>query len=164
MAAVPNGVLLLLRKSHELNGAIMNLKKYAAIASFGLAVALSATPPAAVAATTATDGITEVFNHAITNNPGKSLVAVEVNYTPGEKSRPHWHSESAFIMAYVVSGSIRSQVEGEPVHVYRAGQTWYENPGAHHIISENTSKTEPAKLLAVFVVNTKHSALTTFDK
>ena len=142
----------------------MNLKKCAAIASFGLAVALSATPLAAVAAGATTGGIVEVFNHAITNNPGKSLIAVEVDYRPGEKSPPHWHSKSAFIMAYVVSGSIRSQVEGEPVHVYRAGQTWYENPGAHHIISENASKSQPARLLAVFVVNTKHDALATFDK
>ncbi|OWT65562.1 cupin domain-containing protein [Candidimonas nitroreducens] len=142
----------------------MNPKKYAAIASFGLAVALSATPPSAIAANATANGIAEVFNHAITNDPGKSLIAVEVNYKPGEKSPPHWHSKSAFIMAYVVSGSIRSQVEGEPVHVYKAGQTWYENPGAHHIISENASKTQPARLLAVFLVNTKHDALTTFDK
>lgn len=67
-------------------------------------------------------------------------------------------------MAYVVSGWIRSQVEGEPVHVYKAGQIWYENRGAHHVVSENASQTEPAKLLAVFVVDTKYGALTTFDK
>lgn len=142
----------------------MNPKKYAAIASLGLAIALGATPPAAVAADAATNGVAEVFNHAITNIPGKSLIAVEVSYKPGEKSPPHWHAKAAFIMAYVVSGSIRSQVEGEPEHVYKAGQTWYENPGAHHVVSENASQTEPAKLLAVFVVNSKHGALTAFDK
>lgn len=142
----------------------MNPKKYAAIASLGLAIALGTTPLSAVAADAAANGVAEVFNHAITNIPGKSLIAVEVNYKPGEKSPPHWHAKAAFIVAYVVSGSIRSQVEGEPVHVYKAGQTWYENPGAHHVVSENASQTEPAKLLAVFVVNSKHGALTTFDK
>lgn len=142
----------------------MNPKKYAAIASLGLAIALGATPLAAIAADASANGVVEVFNHMITNTPGKSLIAVEVNYKPGEKSPPHWHAKAAFIMAYVVSGSIRSQVEGEPVHVYKAGQTWYENPGAHHVVSENASQTEPAKLLAVFVVNSKHGALTTFDK
>lgn len=142
----------------------MNPKKYAAIASLGLAIALGTTPLSAVAADAAANGVAEVFNHAITNIPGKSLIAVEVNYKPGEKSPPYWHAKAAFIVAYVVSGSIRSQVEGEPVHVYKAGQTWYENPGAHHVVSENASQTEPAKLLAVFVVNSKHGALTTFDK
>ncbi len=142
----------------------MNPKKYLVIASLGLAIASGATPLGAIAADAAATGVAEVFNHAITNTPGKSLVAVEVNYKPGEKSPPHRHEKSAFIMAYVVSGTIRSQVEGEPVHVYRAGQTWYENPGAHHVVSENASQIEPAKLLAVFVVDTKHGALTTFDQ
>ncbi|HEX7388087.1 MAG TPA: cupin domain-containing protein [Castellaniella sp.] len=142
----------------------MNPKKYVAVASLGLAIALGTTPLSAVAADVAANGVAEVFNHAITNIPGKSLIAVEVNYKPGEKSPAHWHAKSAFIMAYVISGSIRSQVEGEPVHVYKAGQTWYENPGAHHVVSENASKTEPAKMLAVLVADTKHGALTTFDK
>lgn len=141
----------------------MNPKKYAAIVCLGLTMALGAGLLPAVAADASDSGVVEVFNHAITNNVGKSLIAVEVNYKPGEKSPSHWHSKTAFIMAYVVSGAIRSQIEGESVHVYEAGQTWYENPGAHHVISENASKTEPAKLLAIFVDDTTHGALTTFD-
>ncbi|HEX7387998.1 MAG TPA: hypothetical protein VF285_12090 [Castellaniella sp.] len=53
----------------------------------------------------------EAFSHAITNTPGKSLVAVEVNYKRGEKLPPYRHTKSAFIMAYVVSGAMRSQTE-----------------------------------------------------
>jgi quercetin dioxygenase-like cupin family protein len=49
------------------------------------------------------------FAHAIPNLPGKSLVAVEVNYPPGGSSRPHRHAKSAFIYAYVVSGTIESR-------------------------------------------------------
>ncbi len=107
--------------------------------------------------------VAQAFDQPISNIPGKSLIAVEVSYPPGGRSTPHRHAGSAFIMAYVISGSIRSQVEGEPVHVYHAGQTWYERPGARHVISENASKTEPAKLLAVFVADTGHGPLTTFD-
>lgn len=107
--------------------------------------------------------VAQAFDQPISNIPGKSLIAVEVTYPPGGKSTPHRHAGSAFIMAYVVSGAIRSQVEGEPVHVYHAGQTWYERPGAHHVVSENASETEPAKLLAVFVADTGHGPLTTFD-
>ena len=66
-------------------------------------------------------------------------------------------------MAYVLSGQIRSQVDGEPARVYKPGETWYEAPGAHHVISENASSTEPATLLAVFVVQ-PGEALTTFDR
>ena len=58
------------------------------------------------------------------NVSGKSLVGVTVSYPPGAKSGAHHHAKSAFIMAYVISGAIRSQVEGEPARVYHAGETW----------------------------------------
>lgn len=98
-----------------------------------------------------------------TNVPGKSLEAVAVSYPPGGKSAAHHHAKSAFIMAYVISGAIRSQVEGEPARVYHAGETWSEAPGAHHTISENASATEPAELLAVFLLDTGDGPLTTND-
>jgi NADPH:quinone reductase-like Zn-dependent oxidoreductase len=60
-----------------------------------------------------------VFNQT-TNVLGKSLEAVTVTYPPGAKSEAHHHAKSAFIMAYVISGAIRSQVEGEPARVYHA--------------------------------------------
>jgi quercetin dioxygenase-like cupin family protein len=101
------------------------------------------------------------FAHAISNIPGKSLVAVEVTYPPGGASLPHTHAKSAFIYAYVVSGAIISQVDNAPAHVYTAGQSFYEEPGALHQISRNASKTAPAKLLAVFVVDSGDTPLTT---
>lgn len=103
-----------------------------------------------------------VFNQP-SNVPGKSLEAVAVSYPPGAKSGAHHHATSAFIMAYVVSGAIRSQIEGESARVYHAGETWSEAPGAHHTISENASATERAELLAVFLLDTGDGPLTTDD-
>lgn len=136
----------------------------AAIVAAAPALAQPAAERAPAVAPAASSATPLVFDRAIRNIPGKSLIAVEVNYAPGEKSPAHWHESSAFIMAYVVSGAIRSQVAGEPARVYRAGETWHEDPGAHHVVSENASATEPAKLLAVFVVDTDHGPLTTFDR
>jgi quercetin dioxygenase-like cupin family protein len=90
--------------------------------------------------------VTPAFHEVIPNIPGKSLVAVIVGYPPGGKSPPHHHARSAFVTGYVLSGSIRSQVDG-----------------AQHSISENASTTEAATLLAVFVVNTGDTPLTTVD-
>lgn len=98
-----------------------------------------------------------------TDVPGKVLRAVTVSYPPGTKSASHRHAKSAFIMAYVISGAIRSQLEGEAVRVYHAGETWSEAPGAHHTVSENASATEPAELLAVFLVDAGDGPLTTDD-
>lgn len=101
------------------------------------------------------------FEQRIPNLPGKSLVAVEVEYPPGAASLPHMHAKSAFIYAYVVSGAVESKVNNGDVHVYRAGESWSEPPGATHAVSRNASKTKPAKLLAVFVVDSDDKELTT---
>lgn len=101
------------------------------------------------------------FEAAIPNIPDKSLIALEVNYAPGAASPSHTHAKSAFIYAYVILGAIESKVNDGETHIYRAGESWSEQPGAIHSISRNASKTEPAKLLAVFVVDTNDKALTT---
>lgn len=103
------------------------------------------------------------FANPISNIPGKSLVAAIVNYPPGGKTPSHSHAKSAFITAYVLSGAIRSQVAGGPVQVFRAGQSWTENPGDRHSVSENASATEPASLLAIFVVDSAEKDLTIMD-
>ena len=43
---------------------------------------------------------------------------------------------------------------------YKAGESFSELPGGRHSVSANASETEPAKLLAVFVVDTNETALT----
>lgn len=119
---------------------------------------------APAAAQSSGETVTPNFDHALPNVPGKSLKAVVVDYAPGGASPAHSHAASAFIYAYVVSGAIETQVEGAAPRVVRAGESFYELPGAHHVISRNASATEPAKLLAVFVVDTDDHALTTPDK
>lgn len=86
---------------------------------------------------------------------------MEVDYAPGAASPSHTHAKSAFIYAYVISGAIESKVNDSETRTYRAGESWSEQPGAIHSISRNASKTEPAKLLAVFVLDTNDKALTT---
>ena len=55
---------------------------------------------------------------------------------------------------------MRSQVNDGPVTTYKAGQSFSELPGERHSVSANASKTRPAKLLAVFVVDTNETELT----
>jgi len=107
---------------------------------------------------------TPQFRHDLPNAPGKALIAVVVDYPPGTKSAPHSHAKSGFIYANVVSGAIRSQVDDEPAKVYRAGESFFEMPGAHHKISENASTTEPARLLAVFVVDPNDTLTTSYPR
>jgi quercetin dioxygenase-like cupin family protein len=107
--------------------------------------------------------VTLVFDHLLPNVPGKSMKGVLVEYGPGASSAAHTHPHSAFIYATVLEGAIRSQVNDGPVTVYHAGQNFAEMPGDHHSVSANASDTEPAKLLAVFVVDTDETNLVIED-
>ncbi|EPE96875.1 cupin domain-containing protein [Rhizobium grahamii] len=104
--------------------------------------------------------VTLVYEHELPNVPGKSIKGVLVEYGPGGFSEGHTHPSTAFIYATVLEGSIRSQVNDGPVKVYKAGESFSEMPGDRHGVSENGSKTETAKLLAVFVVDTSEKELT----
>jgi len=108
--------------------------------------------------------VNTVFEHAIPNIPGKSLIALVVTYPPGGKTPSHHHAKSAFIYAHVLSGAIRSQVDDEPAKVYRVGEGFYEVPGSHHRVSENASDREPASLLAVFIVDSEDNPVTIPDQ
>src|SRR5574338_1256125 len=128
--------------------------------------ALSATAVPAVFAAgpeTQRETIAPAFKEAIANVPGKTMTALIVDYPPGGKTPPHRHG-SAFVVGYVLSGAIRSKIDNDEERVYGAGEHWTEKPGAHHRLSENASDTEPAKLLAIFIADTKEKNLVTFGK
>ena len=98
-----------------------------------------------------------VYQHELPNVPGKSIKGVLVEYGPGGYSPGHTHDKSDFIIATVLEGEIRSQVNVGPVTTYKAGQSFSELPGDRHNVRANASETQPAKLLAVFVVDTNET-------
>ena len=129
-----------------------------------LSLALLAASPASIA--TAADAataarVTVEYDQPLPNAPGKSLRVVRVEYAPGGSSPAHTHAKSAFIHARVLKGAIRSAVnQGEP-RIYREGEAFQEKPGDVLSVSENASRTEPATLLATFIVDTTDTELTT---
>lgn len=94
-----------------------------------------------------------LFEEALPNVPGKTFTSAIVTFPPGARAVPHRHGD-AFVYAYVLEGSVSSQLEGQPARVYHQGENWSEQPGAHHLATDNTSTTEAAKLLVVFVATT----------
>jgi quercetin dioxygenase-like cupin family protein len=129
------------------------MMKRAILAAGVLMLAASSIPAHADGTVKLQETVTPVFQHELPNLPGKSLIAIEVEYPAGGASPSHRHPKSAFIYAYVLSGEIVSAVDNEEPRIYRSGEGWYEAPGAHHRVSRNASKTAPAKLLAIFIMD-----------
>ncbi len=43
------------------------------------------------------------------------------------------------------------QVKGEPEHVYKTGESFYEAPNGVHLVSANASEKEPARFVVSFI-------------
>lgn len=100
-----------------------------------------------------------VASYPLPNVPGKRVTMVRVIYGPGGFTRPHYHAGT--VTAYIVRGAIKSQLQGGPLETFTPGQTFYEPPGAVHMVSANASATEESELLAIFVAD-EGAQLTTF--
>ncbi|WP_223119704.1 cupin domain-containing protein [Salinicola corii] len=101
--------------------------------------------------------VEQEFRYEIPNIPGKVVTSLSVEYPPGASTPAHMHGD-AFVIGYVLEGSIRSRVDGK-TNVYGVGESWTENPGASHELSENASATEPAKILAIFISDARQEEL-----
>jgi quercetin dioxygenase-like cupin family protein len=97
------------------------------------------------------DRVEPITSHALPNVPGKRVTIVRVFYGPGGFTRAHRHSGS--VTAYITKGEIRSQLAGGLVETFKVGQSFFEPPGATHLVSANASNTEAAELIAVFVAD-----------
>ena len=95
--------------------------------------------------------VREPLVQALPRMAGDHLTAsvLEVTYPPGGFSSPHSHP--CPVLVYVISGAIRSQMQGGPEKIYKAGETFYEAPNGIHAVSANASATEPAKFVAFFL-------------
>jgi quercetin dioxygenase-like cupin family protein len=107
----------------------------------------------------ALDTVEPIASYALPNVPGKRLTILRVFYGPGGFIRAHRHAGS--VTAYITKGEIRSQLAGGPIETFEVGQSFFEPPGATHLVSANASNTEPAEPIAVFVAD-EGAQLTTF--
>jgi quercetin dioxygenase-like cupin family protein len=142
----------------------MRLQTNACLARHALAwsaVVLSiavALPAAAQERAAQRTGPPVLFSAPLEDMPGMNLTVVELVFEPNpappstaeRHRRGHRHPGSVFV--YVTQGAVRLALEGEPVQVVQAGETFFEPPRAHHIITENASATEPARAIAVMIV------------
>ena len=130
------------------------LKAFAAISAVIEPLCMSSDP-----AGSSQDVVEPIGSYALPNVPGKRVTIVRVFYGPGGFTRAHRHAGS--VTAYITKGEIRSQLAGGPVETFKVGQSFFEPPGAVHLVSANASNTEPAELIAVFVAD-EGAQLTTF--
>jgi len=104
----------------------------------------------------AEDSVSVLMKQPLADMVGKVATMLTVAYAPGAASDPHVHPGSVF--AYVLEGTVVTQLEGEQTVTYTKGQSWYESPKKPHMVSRNASVTESAKIL-MFLLSGKGGAI-----
>jgi quercetin dioxygenase-like cupin family protein len=88
----------------------------------------------------------------------QSATLTELYVPPGRRSKAHRHA--GFVLGYVIEGEFRFQIAGQPERILRSGDTFYEPPGATHLISESASPDRPARVLAIVIADSDTKKLT----
>ena len=89
---------------------------------------------------------------------GLAVQAIRVDYEPGGFTRgTHRHPAGAYV--YVIEGSVIFGLDDREPVVLKAGESFYEPPGALHSVSRNASQELPASLIAFFVLGEGQSAM-----
>lgn len=93
--------------------------------------------------------------------PGKSITTTLVDFPPGIVVPRHRHAGS--VTAYVLKGTLNSQLDSNPMGTFGPGGSWFEPPGTLHTYVGNPSATEPARIMAIFVADSDCGKLTIFE-
>jgi quercetin dioxygenase-like cupin family protein len=93
-----------------------------------------------------------MFSAPLPDVPGSHLVVVRLKLPPAGTAMSHPHRHPGSVYVYVTEGTARLGVEGQPVQVVHAGESFFEPKGALHVVAESASATEPASAIAVMIV------------
>ena len=91
---------------------------------------------------------------------GLDAAFADIHVQPGVEGQPHKHS--GFVLGYVIEGEYRFAVNGEAPRIVRAGETFYEPPGATHSTSASGNG-QPVRFLAI-VIGPQGAPVTASDR
>ena len=137
-----------------------SLASYALVA--GVAAGLSAlvtwqgallvTPSAAQPAAA---GVQQIVTQPLADLPGREVRVLVVERGPGTASPPHRHP-GHHTFGYVMEGTYEFAIDRREPRLLKAGDTFYEPPGAVHSTSRNPSTDQRVKLLVFMVADKKN--------
>ena len=102
--------------------------------------------------------ITEIFKRDHPDLPDKEILVKRIELGPGAEAPPHVHP--GMVTGYVETGALEFQLKGGPLLKLKAGDTFFEPAGSHHMVAKNPDPDAKTVIIA-FVVNPKGAPLST---
>lgn len=113
---------------------------------------------AANAAEEAPVTITEIFRRVHPERADKEIIVKRIELKPEASAPAHVHP--GMVTGYVERGTLEFQLRGGPLQTFKAGDTFFEPPGSHHLVARNPDPTAKTVVIA-YVENPKGAPLST---
>jgi len=107
------------------------------------------------AAQPATSGVQQVLSQPLSDLPGREVRMSVIERPPGFASPAHRHP-GHHTFGYVMEGTYEFAIDRQAPRLLKAGDTFYEPPGAIHSTSRNPSTDQRLKLLVFMVADQKN--------
>lgn len=122
-----------------------------AVVTFGasnfIGRSLAQTPPS--------PGVGQLLTQPLADLPGREVRISLLERKPGSSSPPHRHP-GHHTFGYIIEGTYELGIDGQPTRVLKAGDTFYEPPGALHSVSRNPNTETSVKFLVFMVADQKN--------
>jgi quercetin dioxygenase-like cupin family protein len=103
----------------------------------------------------AAPGTIPLLTQPLPDLPGREVRMTLLDRGPGNASPPH-HHPGHYTFGYVVEGTYELGINGQPTRTLKAGDVFYEPPGAIHSVSRNASSDKPLKIVVFMVADQKN--------
>ncbi len=100
----------------------------------------------------ANPGTIPLLTQPLSDLPGREVRITLLDRIPGNASLPHRHP-GHHTFGYVVEGQYELGINGGQTRMLKAGDTFYEPPGALHSVSRNASSTQNLKIVVFMVAD-----------
>ena len=107
------------------------------------------------AAQPAPAAVQQILSQPLSDLPGREVRMSLLDRAPGAASPPHRHP-GHHTFGYVIEGTYEFAVDRQPPRLLKAGDTFYEPPGAVHSTSRNPSTDQRLKILVFMVAEQKN--------
>jgi len=99
--------------------------------------------------------VQQILSQPLADLPGREVRISIVERAPGTASAPHRHP-GHHTFGYVVEGTYEFAIDRQTPRLLKAGDTFYEPPGAVHSTSRNPSADQRVKILVFMVADQKN--------
>src|SRR5262245_30352728 len=100
-------------------------------------------------------GVQQIVSQPLSDLPGREVRISVIDRTPGFASPAHRHP-GHHTFGYVLEGTYEFAIDRQAPRLLKAGDTFYEPPGAIHSTSRNPSADQRLKLLVFMVADQKN--------